>query len=371
MSSKDLHKTAFDEGSTIKLDIFKAYAKAWVPTFLMQNSVREIHIFDFFAGPGYDAKGQAGSPIILLEIIKDYIPLIMSSKTKIIIHFNEFEPNRVAQKKFESLKRNCCQFINEEEKFKYYISVRYYNEDSKDLFYKLEGHMNNYPSLVYLDQNGVKFLARDFLETLSNIKTIDFLYFVSSSYFRRFSGTPEFQAILDLNEDEIERKPFQDIHRLVLEKVKERMGNDSKVHLFPFSIMKQSNIYGIIFGSKNWRAVDKFLQIAWSQNDINGEANFDIDKDQEKGQIDLFGGKKLTKIEAFQERISNKVLAGEIRNNEGALFYTYSEGHIPKHASDALKKLKKLGKIHYESRSPYITYNNVVKAKKLLNYKLV
>ncbi len=85
----------------------------------------------------------------------------------------------------------------------------------------------------------------------------------------------------------------------------------------------------------------------------------------------LFGDKKLTKIENFQKKVKKLILQNEINNNFKLLEYVYSEGHIPKHAAECLKKLKKEGVITYKGRSPLITYDNVFKKKKRMYYEVV
>ena len=45
---KDLHEKPFDEGTLKKLDIFEAYTKQWLPTFIMNNYESDIYIFDLF-----------------------------------------------------------------------------------------------------------------------------------------------------------------------------------------------------------------------------------------------------------------------------------------------------------------------------------
>jgi hypothetical protein len=145
----------------------------------------------------------------------------------------------------------------------------------------------------------------------------------------------------------------------------------SKLKLYPFSLKKGANIHGIIFGASHPRAVEKFLAIAWKRNDTNGEANFDIDEDKKKEQLDLFAGKQLTKIEAFQSRLREKVLNGSISNNFAAFDFAMDEAHIGTHAADALKKMKKEGLIDYDGSSPLVTYDNVYKSLRKLSYKIL
>ncbi len=148
------------------------------------------------------------------------------------------------------------------------------------------------------------------------------------------------------------------------------MPNETKLKLYPFSLKKGANIHGIIFGASHPIAVDKFLNIAWTRSPINGDANFDIDDDINKNQLDMFSDKRLTKIEDFKENLRTKVLAKEMTNNFNALGFVHDEGHIGKHASDCLKQMKKKGEIDYEGISPLVTYENVYKLKKRIDYKL-
>ena len=157
----------------------------------------------------------------------------------------------------------------------------------------------------------------------------------------------------------------------ITEQLRQKLPSNTNLKLYPFSIKKGANIHGIIFGASHPRAVDKFLSIGWKRNGTNGDANFDIDEDGKKDQLDLFEGKKLTKIESFQKRVRDQILQNKICNNFQLLEYVYSQGHIPKHATECLKKLKEEGKITYEGRSPLITYDNVYKNKKCMPYEVI
>lgn len=371
MSYLDLHIKPFDKGTIAKLEIFEDYAQAWIPTFVMQSHrFPEIHIFDFFSGPGFDCVNIPGSPIRILQKINEQLGNILAKKTKIVLHFNEFEPTKKSQVKFELLKKNCDSFISENPKFKYFLNVNYYNENAEQLFFKLLPQIKNYPSLVYLDQNGVKFISNEYLSELEKLKTTDFLYFVSSSYFKRLGSTDEFKKVLEIDLFELEREAYRNIHRLVLNKIKSRLPSNTELKLFPFSIRKSKNIYGIAFGTKNYAAVDKFLDIAWKRNSLNGEADFDIDDDNTKIQLDMFEGRKMTKIEKFQHEFEFHLLNGNIPDNKAALIYTYSCGHIPKHAVDIVRKLKKNNKLDYVGTTPALNYENVFRNKNIVKYKI-
>lgn len=145
-----------------------------------------------------------------------------------------------------------------------------------------------------------------------------------------------------------------------------------KLKLYPFSLKKGSNIHGVIFGAKHPRAVDKFLTLCWKRNGTNGVANFDIDEDAGKAQLDAFTEQKLTKKESFEKEVREQVLNGSLTNNFHLLAYTYAAGHIGKHASECLLKMKRNKEVYFEGgRSPSVTYDCVHKKQKQVFYKLM
>jgi len=365
----DLHTKPFDGGTIAKLEIFEDYAEAWIPTWVMQE-VPKIHVFDFFSGPGYDREQVPGSPIRLLEKILSYLGNFFQKKTKVVLHLNEFEPNKKAQVKFENLQKNCEEFLNAHPKLRHFLKIEYYNKDAKVLFFELLPLIKEHPSLVYLDQNGVKFIAQEYVSELEKLSGTDFLYFASSSYFKRLGNTEEFQKVIPFTAEELAKEKQTNMHRFVASRLRKDLPEYTDLKLFPFSIKKGANIYGIIFGAKHFRAVDKFLKIAWKRNEVNGEADFDIDDDETKAGYDLFGRKGLTKIEKFQADLEEKLLKGGLQNNRGVLMHTYLSGHIPDHANEVIKKIK--GKLlRYDGRTAGVNYDNVFKKRNIVNFKLV
>ncbi|MBS1738341.1 MAG: three-Cys-motif partner protein TcmP [Bacteroidetes bacterium] len=367
MAYKDLHENPFDETTVAKLEIFEDYAKAWIPTFVM-TGVNTISVFDFFAGTGYDKNGIEGSPIRILHKIKEQIGNIFQKKVDVNIHFNEWHPQKGNQYKFEVLKKACEDFLIANPDVKRAINLNLYNEDFETLFPKLLPEIKQNPSLVYLDQNGIKFLSEKYFLEFENTRQTDFLYFLSASYFWRFGETEEFKIHLDIDMLTAKKDPYKFIHRNIIEQLRKKLPNKTDLKLYPFSLKKGANIHGIIFGATHPRAVDKFLSIAWKRNEINGQANFDIDSDKAKAQMSIFEEKRLTKVEQFRNNVRDKVLNGEIRNNFELLDYTYQEGHIGSHAAECLKEMKKNKEIDFEGTSPLVTYENVYKLKKISRY---
>lgn len=365
MPIKNLHNEPFDESTIAKLEMFEDYAQEWIPTFVMRNTPT-ICIFDFFAGTGYDINGVEGSPIRILQKIKQQVIEIFQRKIKVKVYLNEFD-----KKKFELLKKACADFFIENDHIERAVEIEFFNEDFENLFPKLLPHIKDFPSLVYLDQNGIKFLSEKYFLELEKTKQTDFLYFVSASYIWRFGDSKEFKIHLDIDMSEAKKNPYKFIHRSVIEQLRKKLPADTKLKLYPFSLKKGANIYGIIFGASHPRAVDKFLRVAWNRNPINGVANFDIDDDALKNQGLLFGNPPLNKIEAFQEKVRDKILSKEITNNFQLFDYALEEGHIGTHAADELRKMKRNGEVSFDGTSPLVTYEKVYgKQKRQLEYNI-
>lgn len=370
MAIIDLHSKPFDEQTLTKLELFEDYAKEWIPTFVMSN-LPEVCVFDFFAGPGYDSNQVAGSPIRILRQVEAQIGHVFTKRVKVKLFFNEYEKN-----KFKLLELSCGKFIDNSPEMSRakktgLLSVTYYNEDFAILFPKLLSTIKAFPSLIYIDQNGLRFLADQYLLELEKTETTDFLYYASSSFLLRFGNTPEFQHCLSLNIESIRMKKPKYVHQELLVQLREKLPAKTKLSLYPFTIKKNSSYYGIIFGASHPRAVDKFLKTVWKKNEINGSANFDIDDDKKKVQLDLFEGKHLTKIERFQEYFTEMILSGQIKTNADAYNFVLKEGHVPQHATEVMRKLKQSGVVTYDAKQPLISYEKVYgREQRLLTYNL-
>lgn len=364
MAVKDLHDKPFDQGTLTKLEIFERYTQAWIPVFAISKG-ENIFIVDFFAGTGYDLNGVAGSPIRIISKILEFADLLLKYRTKVHLHFNEFK-----KEKCKTLQQACSEFIEKHPVLSKVLVIEYTSLDFEDSFKKEYPLINRLPSLVFLDQNGVKFLNSKYLNALEATKTTDFLYFVSTSFLKRFSETPEFNK-LGYDLEIILKNPFRFIHQSLLEIIRGWLPPSTKLKLYPFTIKKPSGIYGLVFGASHPAAVDKFLSIAWKQNINNGSANFDIEDDLRKAQINLFEPKKLTKKEYFQEELKNEILTGKILSNRAAFFYTLDKGHIPIHAREVLEYLKKAKLVDYQSSSPLISYDKVCKEKVIQDFVLI
>lgn len=371
MPTINLHEKPFTEETITKLSIFEDYAKAWLPTFIMSDWAFEINIFDFFAGTGYDKNNVKGSSIRILTQISEQIGNIFRKKQRITIYFNELD-----SEKFALLKAACIKFINTNNELKrcvdrQFLRIVYTNKACEEIFDDYLEKMQKCPSLVYLDQNGVKFLQNKYFQKLIHCKQVDFLYFISSSYFIRFGNKEEFKNILNIDWEKAHRNPYKYIHQYILQRLREKIPASCNTYLYPFAIKKGANIYGIIFGASHIRAVDKFLHITWKTNEVNGNANFDIDDDKSKDiQEDLFGNREYTKIQNFQGLVKQEILTKNLGTNKDVYLFTLKNGHIPKHSEEIVRQMKKENLIDYTGRYPLINYEQAIRNARIITYEI-
>lgn len=356
-SKTSFHKNPFDEATLEKLEIFQQYAKEWLPVFLAPRSTwpKELHIFDFFAGPGKSGNNEWGTPLLVLDEIKRTTLNPANAygwKTrKIHLHLFDRKASNIAK-----LKENTEQFLNEQ-----WAGVNYPAPEIHiaplpfpDSLFDHSAILQNpdFAKYLLLDQFGVSLITPDILRSLANYPTTDIIMFMASNFFSRFSQHTITQSFgID------GRLPKHKIHNEVFSKLKS-FDTGGKKYMAPFSLKKESsNIYGIIFLSSAWQGIDKFLKICWDMDQQNGEANYFIEDDDKGGilpGID-FSVVPLSKTERFEKDLSEKLAAGDFKNEHELAEFCYDRCMRPMHCSATLKRLKKEGIIEVTFHSPQMS----------------
>ena len=96
MPTSDFHGKPYDAGTLSKLRIFELYTQEWIPVFLSpaEPKFEEMHIFDFFSGPGKDSAGNYGSPLRILDQLRRYHRKGLAGWRKVRIVAHLFDSNR-------------------------------------------------------------------------------------------------------------------------------------------------------------------------------------------------------------------------------------------------------------------------------------
>jgi len=332
--AKDLHHKPFDEETLTKLKLYRQYLREWLPVFLKKENpyFTKINIFDFFCGPGQDENQVPGSPIISTEELSPYISLLKAKqKLEVNVYLNEFSLSKHKYLKSLYEERKVC---------KGPVNYHFFQLDFSEAFSKLLPVMQrrSTANLVFLDQNGVKHLTNDVFLKLTSLRGTDFLFFVSSSFFVRFKDHPLFRQYFPDLEEQLRNKRYYNIHRDVLKMYKGWLGK-SDWYMGQFTIKRNANIYGLIFGSRNTLGIEKFLRTCWKEDNDRGEANFDIDEDHlDSNNPTLFRELNVAgKLQIFETDLEKYVLDGKLKTNHSLYKFALIRGCLPDHARHAVK----------------------------------
>ncbi len=354
--AKDINKISYDEATLTKLEILEQYTVAWLPVFIQNPYIAKIMICDFFAGSGQDIDGTPGSPLRILQTIEEYREQIIDKEISISIVLNEAIASKFNE--LQAAVTDCFDQTLWGEK----VSVSFHNKEFQELFQEKYEQLKEQPNLLFIDQYGVKEVTGQIFQMLVGLDKTDFLFFISSSAMKRFAGTQEFRIHFpDIDPGKIADAKHEDIHRIMKEYYEKNIPKGNETRLYPFTLKKGANIYGLIFGSKHPLGVEKFLDLAWGKNKINGEANFDIDNDVLKQQQVLFHEmKRLTKREMFEVKLEDFIRThGQVTNRE-VYYFTLDQGHPKSHARECVIRLKKEGKVEYKGNIGF-SYDSCVK----------
>ncbi len=345
MSTSDFHERRFDEETQCKLDIYRQYLRSWLPVFLHREDIRSIQIFDFFAGPGHDGAGNAGSPVIASEEIALSLSKNVTAprdRKRVLLYLNEPDEKRYAVLINETMpqirKQNGdLEIILKKERFSSILQ--------EGLGYMRKPGAANF---VFLDQFGIKETTHDVLLEIWKCPTTDMMFFVSSSCVNRFKNDNHLQRYLPpLEPTEYGIMDGHNATRLLHRAYTRWIPPDMTYYLGQFSIKRNANIYGLIFGSRHPLGLDKFLQVAWNKDNLQGEANFDIDNDNiSTHQLYLFTErKKSTKIKVFEQHLKDDLLKGNLRTNLELYLYGLRNGMLARHVREAVSRLQQEGVI--------------------------
>ena len=353
MPNRNFHAQDFDEGTQAKLDIFQLYAREWLPVFLARNPPiwKEVHIYDFFCGPGTDPKGVEGSPVRIVKELLKYQAQQATNGITVYLHFFDSDGNKTI-----ALRQKLGPLLSGVSNVVLDIQALPFEQTFPKALPILKSRSS--AKLVLLDPCGVNFVTNDVFRQLITAEVTDFLFFLASSYLNRFRAVDSIKLKIDRPED------FFHVHKVALEAFKSLIPLNTKYYLAPFSIKKGKNIYGIIFGSAELLGMDKFLTTAWKKGPLNGEANFDINREDFRLAnpclaLDGFSNFP-TKLGAFETDLRQAILAGKCPDESAIVEICFEHGVRRQHAEPVISALKSEKAIACDFRIPQINQSRKI-----------
>jgi len=336
--AKDINKNIYSEETLLKLGIFTECFREWFPVFVNDRYTKGIYIFDFFAGSGKDIEGNLGSSLLLLEEAKGKNTVNCTAISKngknVNFVFNENNKQKLSELKDNVISSmdNCLQKNCKKNKCVYsYNNFEQY--DFKDFFYNnkifIEALANNeYAKFILLDQYGFKQVDEDVFLKLVNSPRTDFIFFISSSFIKRFKEHEHTKKYIDT-----ERIPFDDsnpkeCHRLIANYYEKLVPQNKEYYIHHFTIKKKGNYLGLIFGTNHSLGMEKFLKVCWKVDQYSGESDFNIDNDEPIDSL-FYTGETTNKKDKVKNEIKEKILSGKILDNIQGLKYALKKRCLP------------------------------------------
>ena len=373
---KNINTKPFDETTRLKLDIFGECFREWFPVFLHSPWYKKVYIFDFFAGSGTDSLGTFGSPLVLLNEAKgDDRHFCANAKKDVAFVFNES-----MKTKSKELMSNVnahiskCELDNNCGGCVYKRHILQYN--FKDLFQEnpiLHILKNkDYGKFILLDQYGFKQIDNAIFKKLVFSPKTDFIFFISSSFIKRFQEHPSVKTYIDTKKLNFDESQPMECHRIIANYFRNAVPTNKDYYIHHFSIQKEKgkgNYYGLIFGTNHTLGMEKFLKVCWSKDKNSGEANFNIENDFEQGSLfyDPTTSNKKLKV---KELLTNNVLEGKIIDNVSGLKYTLKQGCEPMLFIEVVKELERTNKIERIGELNYCAAN-IHRIKKIFRIKVI
>lgn len=252
----DFHDGPSSESTRVKLSLFERYISRWLPVFLhLKPKPSTINVVDFFAGPGEDPEHTPGSPQLILRQMRIFKRQMGEWAGQINVILNDAD-----QKKTERLEALLAEKFSDVQEY-VHLSVR--SEEFHQLYEGLRGVLAGpgAASLLFVDQTGLRELPAETFQSILSLSTTDLIFFVSSSIARRFHHVEVVHRLLPIPEETVHATEHYRAHKMVKAYYESLVPNECNYYLGDFSLQKEKNIYGLIFGSHSLRGLEKFRRL--------------------------------------------------------------------------------------------------------------
>lgn len=342
------------EHSEVKIKLLRKYLEKYLNIIVNDGYTKSIYLFDLFCGEGIYENGGEGSPLVMLSVVKN---LYYSKKAQnkklcnIELFFNDHDGQKID--KLKKIIDGGKLFVNEIGAIRY-GKLTYVEILPKVL--KFIKNLKSRKSFIFIDPYGYRDIRASQIKELLESKNSEVLLFLPTQFMYRFDekGTP--QALMEIIEELVDYKHwlpstsvFNYINQLT-NAFRNYLGKDYFVD--SFTIQKDPNtVFCLFFFSVHIRGFEKMLETKWELDEEEGRG-FSFERTG-----NLFDTEKIL---GFEENLSN--FLKEIRSNSEIYCFTLSNGFLPKHVNEILKKMESENKIHSEipkrKNAYYISYEN-------------
>lgn len=367
MSNKQFYEY-FEIHTQIKLEIYNEYLKRYLPILLQAGSVESIYIYDMFCGKGFTSGGQKGSAVLGIEEVIDSVSRIGSRK-KVHICLSDSDKDNCLelQQIVNTLRKPGNIFID--------VSCKEFHEAVDDSNNRHGGgRVNSREKILYfIDPYGYKNTDPKTILDIKQNDNAEVMLFVPVRHIFRFLGSKRPSKALDKWRQFLEYEDeISDISEMIKDICVKFTRENFKTGYFTLTNQTSGNEYALFFLSSNLLGLEKFNEVKWSFDKVQGryiDKNYEcsvascIGDDLHKNELCLLKNSLLQEIRSLPNMtISNVDLYEFIIQN----------GYLPKHFNLLWKEEKFLKKkfTTERKRGNYLNYGNYIKTKVLALFSI-
>jgi three-Cys-motif partner protein len=337
MALKDSQKTMYQH-SEVKIELLRLYLERYLSILSNSAFIGDIHLYDLFCGEGIYENGGKGSPIIILETIKNTYFAARNKReysSKFHCWFNDFNKekieklsNEIKERKLHHTNIGDCVYTTSD-----------YKEVLPTIINKVSS-FNKEKAFVFIDPYGYKEISINDIYCLLKNKKTEVLLFLPTQFMFRFEdkSTPEslkvfIEELIPKKEDWPKSETGIDFIETLKSAFRKKLGIDFFVDSFIITRDK-NQFFCLFFFTSHIYGFEKMLEAKWQIDEEEGRG-WHYDQD-----IDLFSDvEKLPCTDKFY-----KMLLGFIkekpRTNGDVYYFTLHNGFLPKHATQILVRFQ-------------------------------
>ena len=334
--------------SRAKVELLGKYLGIYLNIMQRAQFITRLHFFDLCAGEGVYADGGKGSPIKIMQAIKDNYFSNGQKCTDMTVLFNDPGISAVEPgvKKIVRV-RTAVEKLYIPNNVKVSFSDKDYRVVLQDALAVVNAMRSNERAVIFIDPHGYKDIKpNDLVELMKNGRT-EVILFLPTSFMYRFAqkalSEEEFPGGVHLREflsDLFGGDPPDYSHALafidsLLEQFRRSLGIN---YVDRFTIERENgNYFCLYFFTNHVLGLKKMVEAKWDM-DTEAGRGFTLPDPQ----VDMFSGYEHSNYPDTLEKVLKA--RGSMTNEEVELF-GLERGHLPTHSTQVFKKWKADGRI--------------------------
>jgi len=357
--------------SEAKVDLLKRYLGAYVGILANNPFTDVVEIYDYFCGVGVFVNEKHGSPLVITQVICDFLKKNPGNTTRFKCHFNDRDAAKI-----EALEPTIRAIVPKNETR---FQITFGNENYLELLPKVIAHQKisrKTKFFHFIDPYGYKDVCWSQIRTLLVGSNSEVLLFQPSTFLYRFKGkatTPDaLKKFMDELGDDSHWPEGGDAWSHIAATTSLFRSNYPEGFVDSFTIEKdKGTIYCLFFFTSHILGFEKMLEAKWTLNDSTGRGwHYEVALTD-----DLFAKKPTPQVKELKDLIYNLFAeSGSVTN--GVLYeQTLRAGFLPKHSKLILETLEKAGRLRkmpdLKKGAFLINYDNAMKIPRIINFSLL